>query len=300
MALQNPISPHVPPFLVEAVSACLLEQGIAVEDITFSTKGAFKKAYNTDIGSFSMEEERGKMCVTATINRDGLYDLLPEGLFHQTRGMQAVRTVREAVDEHKKYNEEEKNARKFFTPFEEMIYRYRILTEVSERNALYRVENKQFVQQLLEFWNINNKLPSGETFRMAMTMPYLNYVKGDKAQTATALSYILNKEVTIHEVEKYVFDENEQLVGLENMYLGVNAVLGNKNNEIMYGWNIVIHDFEDGEIAQFVTEEPMGKLLSRFAEIFIPMDRDVYFDFNMSEQKMEHERDYILGYGCTI
>ena len=102
-----------PPFISEAVCAELLQK-VSFDNIKTSQAGSFKKSFSNDIEKFELEEYRDSAEFKITLNRDGIYDLLPEGLFHQTLGGKKIRTVLEAVTENKRFKDEEKNARKFF------------------------------------------------------------------------------------------------------------------------------------------------------------------------------------------
>ncbi|MBK7098625.1 MAG: hypothetical protein IPH58_10065 [Sphingobacteriales bacterium] len=129
------------PFRSEAVCASLLEAGISIEQIKTSQKGAFRKSYGGDIEKISIADYKDQYNIDIALNRDSIYDKLPEGLFHQTKGGRYVKTVKDAVDEHKMFREEERYARRFFAPIEQMIFRYRIYTEQAEREALYDLQN---------------------------------------------------------------------------------------------------------------------------------------------------------------
>jgi len=287
------------PFLAEAVCACLIEQGVLAEDMSITIKGAFKKSYSNDVAALHIDDERRRINASLIINRNGMYDLLPEGLFHQTRGMMAVRSVQDAVQEHRKYREEERYARKFFAPLEEMVFRYRIEAERSERSALANVKNEQLTESLFEFWNIEKNLPKKEALRMLKLMPYVNTIKGSAEAITEGLKFILDKDVYIEETQKRntgpVHAPAAQ--SLDNMRLGTNSVIGSNSDEYMYGWTIRIALPAD-DVEAYVDDAPLDRLLTRFAEIFIPIDRDVWFEFDTMDKVNEHE--YILGYGCTI
>lgn len=294
------LSSGTSPFLTEAVCASLIEQGIKLEDIDLTLRGGFKKAYHTDIEKIEIEELKGIPVASVWVNRNSLYDILPEGLFHQTKGMQAVHNVRLAVEEYKKFNEEEMYARKFFSPLEAMILRYRVLAEIYERKVLYNEEEEKLSGYLFDFWKIEKSLPKEEAIRLIHLMPYLNEIKGNIKATEVALSYILNQIVEIVEIEKHSTSKSENMVPLKEMRLGMNSVTGNNSNEIFTGWLIQLMDIKEESLEQYVDNAPFGKLLMRFSEIFIPVDRDIYFDFKVGASDVGKECSYILGYGCTI
>ncbi|MCH5720992.1 hypothetical protein [Niabella hibiscisoli] len=109
-------------FLAEAVFASLEEAGHGASDIKAFNKGGFKKGFSNDVEQVLIEESGNRVSFEMALNRDGIYDLLPEGLFHQSKGNTRVNSVQDAVEEHKQFKEEEKLARKFFTPLEQLLF----------------------------------------------------------------------------------------------------------------------------------------------------------------------------------
>ncbi|WP_346237422.1 type VI secretion system baseplate subunit TssG [Niabella insulamsoli] len=286
-------------FLAEAVCASLIEQGLSFDHIDIELAGAFKKKFSPDVERVAIDESPGGVRADIKINRDGFYDILPEGLFHQTRGMQVVRNVQDAVLEHRKYKDEERQARKFFNPLEEMIFKYRVWAELSERKALFKEQSEQLVNELFEFWNIEKTLPRREALRMIALMPYLRNIKGDKQATADALAFILNRNVVITDIKKRTVSARDAAPAMQNMRLGHNTVLGNHSNEVIYAWQVDVEGVAGESVGAFVAGAPKGKLLKRFAEIFIPIERDLFFEFDLKKPEGQ-QCNYILGYGCAL
>ncbi|WP_288427487.1 type VI secretion system baseplate subunit TssG [uncultured Spirosoma sp.] len=69
--------------------------------------------------------------------RDGLYDYLPEGLFHQP----TVDDDRKFAQEIDEQDRRERAARRFFRPLEQEFYRLGVLLELEERKYLLTEEN---------------------------------------------------------------------------------------------------------------------------------------------------------------
>ena len=70
---------------VEIILADLVAKGMPMEDLVVIPKGLFKRNFHRDIDEVQLTEydyHKGER-VVLEINREGLYDALPEGLFHQ-------------------------------------------------------------------------------------------------------------------------------------------------------------------------------------------------------------------------
>lgn len=77
------------------------------------------------------------------VYRDGLYDYLPEGLFHQ-RTQEDEREFAKEIDEQ---DRREQAARRFFRPIEQEFYLQGLLLELEERKYLITEENLQQNEQ---------------------------------------------------------------------------------------------------------------------------------------------------------
>lgn len=105
----------------EVVAAELIEHGINQEDITFNFKGIKRRAYSRDIANIKLptdDDENYKFI----INRESIYDSLPEAIFHQPLNSKPFKSKAEILDEIKIQREEEIEARKFFNPIENVLF----------------------------------------------------------------------------------------------------------------------------------------------------------------------------------
>lgn len=288
------------PFRCEAVCASFLEAGISIEQIKTNPKGTFRKSYGDDIEKISVEDNKDQYNIDIELNRDSIYDKLPEGLFHQTKGGRYVKTVKDAVDEHKKFREEERYARSFFAPIEQMIFRYRIYTEQAEREALFDLQNGKLNSGFYRFWGLEDDLPQPEVGKLLYLMPYGFFIRGNEEATIAALNYILNKEVQLEKsVQPDCFSLND-FVSMPSCRLGMDTVLGHSTSEIIPVWTFKIGKVRADEIIDFVEGAPYGKLLKRFSEVFVPVEIDVVFDFIAVENGENEFFNSVLGYGVCI
>ncbi len=119
-------------------------------------QGLFARNYRPDVGvgtggtsvqvgtvhTFDGEEPNADMLDHPTflnipVYRDGLYDYLPEGLFHQ----KTEADEREFAKEIDEQDRREKAARRFFRPIEQEFYLQGLLLELEERKYLITEEN---------------------------------------------------------------------------------------------------------------------------------------------------------------
>lgn len=279
----------------EVVCAELLGNGMTFDRLQYLPNGSFKKSYRSDIDSIS-DMENG---IAITVNRDGIYDKIPEGVFHQTKGNSGTR-VSDMVAEHKRYKAEEKNARRFFNPIEQEFFRYKLMVEENERSLTGSLQDENMLQLLRQFWNLEEALPQDAVNRFIQMLPWCATIKNNLFLTAQTLSFILNKNVVATEGVT-----EEQLVATENPLLGegvlgMNMVAGCSCLEFSVVWNFSITDINAAEIAFYTPHHSYGKLLKKFEEYFLPIEVDAHYHYETKTEEETLANEVVLGYNLTL
>lgn len=122
-------------FKAVAKAAELIEGGNYQSDqIMVLPVGPRQMAYAKDIGnhSFYYSESKRKDCLIIETNQEGFYDMLPEGLFHAAPAGSAGLSEQEMIEDVQARRAEEKDARKFFMPFEAEVNHLRTMLQLYE------------------------------------------------------------------------------------------------------------------------------------------------------------------------
>ena len=286
----------------EAFCAALLDNHIYFDDLTIEFAGAFRRTYRNDIESVTIESRDYKNDkITLVLNRDGIYDKLPEGLFHQSLGSSRTAALRDMISEHRRYKEEERAARKFFQPVQQEIFRFAVMAEQEERDILFSMLNGQVSEAFFRFWDIDEELPRKPAEAMIRMMPLQQRIKSDKMLIAKSLQLCLEKPVSVTESTISTQHCKDSLfrTGGGSM-LGMDTITGAIFAETSKRWTFTIHDLTSAETALYVEKKPLGQFLTRFSEIFLPLDIDSRFEFEPVDKDDEKEAEYIMGYGFYI
>lgn len=279
----------------EAFCAALHDNGIYFDDLVVEFAGSFRRAYRSDIDKVISED--GK--ITLVLNRDGFYDKLPQGLFHQPLGSSRTAVLKDMVAEHRRYKAEERAARKFFQPIQQEIFRYAVMAEQEERDILFSTLNGQVPDAFFHFWDIAPDLPREPAEALIRLMPLQKRIKGDKQLIAKSLELCLTRKVTVAEKTVQQQPSHCSFFTSGEGLLGVDTIAGDMYTEMSKWWTFIIHDLSVDEISQFRETEPMGKFLSRFKEIFIPIEIDARFEYHQTTST-KSENEYIMGYGFYL
>lgn len=213
-------------YRVESMIAFWLEnEGGNINSITIHPLNTFQRSYKSDVLDISILNNQHHI----EISREGLYDMLPEGLFHEGK-RKAQKTTEESVEESIRYRQEERAARKFFLPLEQEFYRQRIWLEHLELKASLNSINSQNVSMFLKFWGIQADLFSLEqnNFMLAV-LPNIHRIAGNLILSAYCLEVLIQANVSIHaaEVKEHELSSDDHLVSvLGDTILGVDSSLG--------------------------------------------------------------------------
>ncbi|RPD43303.1 type VI secretion system baseplate subunit TssG [Chitinophaga barathri] len=282
-------------YKASVLAAELVEAGFDVEDIFIWPSGNSRRNFAKDVLNVEWFTPAGgnKQLLCIRSSREGLYDMLPEGLFHRSVPYSSTRTTEEIIDQIKRHKQEEKDARKFFLPLEAEINLFRILIELREN----KIDKKNIYDDLIRIfhpaWEIFSLLDQQQANIFLHMIPYLHETKGDMDKLANITSLLLQMPVNI--------DIRTALPGT-----AADFMQGNRAGECTLGVDMICGDsFTEGDEEIVVTAGPVSALEalqllpgSRFEKIvqwlvayFVPAGMEVRLESVIREE----ERGMILG-----
>lgn len=213
---------------VEVMVANWLEnQRATMDSILIKPVGTFLRPYNRDVITVEPAEASHKDKVVVQISREGIYDMLPEGLFHEAR-QKRHRSTGEAIEETRRYAREERDARHFFLPLEQEFYRQRFWIESTELKFWLHSRQPDNIKLLMRFWQLDPAdFTQEQSTILVSLLPQLHHIVGDMPLTAQCLEAILHEKVRITTTQdKQVEIDGSLLSVLGEAVLGEDATLG--------------------------------------------------------------------------
>jgi hypothetical protein len=250
----------------EALAASLLDNSAGLADssqVLVRPLGHLNRAGGREVmqvsgAAFNAE---GKELVYLDINREGLYDTLPEMLFlHlEADGEDALEKARQLAGQ-------QERARRFFLPFEESFYRARIDLEQAERSAL-----KNLAALLVNMYGLQ-EVPEAAGRQalqaLALALPFISQVAGDLDATASLLTAMLHRQVHITPGGAKPFGIPEALQSrLGEGLLGVDLLLGDAGCDGLRCLQITIGQVLPQEVEDWL---PGGKQRRLLEEHLLP------------------------------
>lgn len=263
-------------------------------EVLIHPSGLFQRSYRRDVGAVLVGnadaltqdlpeiDERRRTYLNIEVHRDGLYDYLPEGLFHQpvNRG----RDQKEIFDDIDEQARRQRAARQFFQPFEQEFFLQRTLLELEERKYQLNEENLRRNNQgdvLRQFWGIPaDLLTTRQLHNLLHLLPITHRIVPNRALVTECLTLLLGVPVQlrtipplIHLIERSPGDEpisNE----LSRAELG-NFSLDGAYQDTMPAVEISIGPLNKRQLNNFLTGGRSRAVLDLLIGYLLPAELDV-------------------------
>lgn len=293
------INDHKSALKPEVIVASLIEMGISRDEIIVSFIGQHKRNWSKDISDVEyLNLKNGEEKVQVKINQDGIFDSLPEVLFHKIQN-ENIDSGEEMANESKNLRAEEKEARSFFMPMENEIFSQNIKLANNETSILKNIHSDLLHGLIPDFWKIDSSISKEFANKIISVLPLAYKIAGDFDLTAQCLSYILNEKVeletnttnNINSEEKYSdmnsSGSNSGILGYSA--LGIDTVCGQSENDFSYQLDVKIGPLENISAHDCLESGPIYKVLNCFYDYFIPVELTVNTQF-----RMDSESNYLL------
>jgi len=270
---------------------------LSENDIIISNKSTFNRPFRRDIISIDNISILDKIILN--LSRSGLYDYLPEGLFHSGS---TKKELESNVSKRKKQKKQEQDARIFFAPIENEFFKQRLLIECNERELLNDFYSFQD-DFLINFWEIDKSIPKNYLVKLIKLLPYSHKIIGDFELTRLSLEKILGEKVHFKKGFSNIMIESENKES-NDFKLGVNLVLNSTYTKVLSPLlEVTIGPISESIINNFVKKDRVMKFINNFYNYFIPLEYDVKTQFivpNKNSFQLGNVNSAIIGISTNI
>ncbi len=297
-------------FKLEAVAANIVRYYGDQSKVMIRRVGINDRAYLKDIKNISVQlNDLDDETVVLETYREGIYDYLPEAVFHPPSLGFNGRNIDSVVKEIRKQKNVEQSARNFFQPFELEIFYAEVNSLLKEAEIFDSSDHYGALLDILaELWPILKKLDKSSAETFIHILPFLYSVKGDKSWIERFLSYFLGTDVKIAFVPNTVdtAQENSGSFQLGSGSLGVTSILSGDHQDGNLNWEISIGAIDYEEIEKYVEGHPFRVLLKEIYDIFMPVNvmvKEKFIVDNTAEAFVigkEKKNTNVLGYSTFL
>ncbi|HET9505130.1 MAG TPA: type VI secretion system baseplate subunit TssG [Hymenobacter sp.] len=280
---------------LEAIVAELLAQGYALEDFLVRPVGLFARRYRRDLGEVYEESfERRHRVVVRTVlemHREGLYDALPQQVFHQPGSGQGQPVgTREMVEDSRAQRRREKATRLFFLPFEQEFFRFRVGIEQEERRYFTSRATHWYNEALAQFWGLADAgLPPAVLTNLLYLLPLAHTIVGDLARTRHCFESVLGQPVQLRVLPPQRHALPAAPAGalptsgtLGYLSLGTDMVLGGDYYETLPALEISLQRLTVPALEAYLTGAWPARALALLCEYFVAFETDVVVRYEMA------------------
>lgn len=272
----------------EVIVANLIMHGYDPNQMLLIRKGAMRRGFAKDIEhiEFQFSEHDLRDYLNIYINRESIYDILPEGLFHQPINKSKSKQKDDILDEIKHHRQEEFFARKFFQLFEVEVDR--ALTDIYlwELGFYRRMSNKNFTNIFLAHWPILKYFNSRQSILFIYILSILHKVRNQHSEVEDIISIILDVPVKISSTKILHKDVDQDSyksqIGIAS--LGVNFVLGDLFDDGIDDLKVTIGPISAKKMNYFMPPNKGGFILDKLCDLLLTADAFIVKDFKISPE----------------
>jgi len=261
-----------PDLKAEFIASALLENAIPPGQILFRPLGDFKRRSHRDIENTRELELGNFKGQVIESNRSGIYDHLPEQLFHLPSSV-SLNTVKKKVDEIRLQREKEQKSRLFFLPLEQEFFLNRVSLARLEQCAWELGPDSGLLEELKTFWQAPSSLDENVFVQLLPLLPLVSENRGnlDKAAEIMTVALRLPVEIQIIFGLKYHFESN---ASMGDALLGADTSLGGELDTYLPQVNVGIEVPDPAALDKYLHNKNFDALVTWLLGWFIPVEYD--------------------------
>ena len=284
---------------LEALLLKYIKEGKSFDDFVIAPRGLIGRSLEPDVISIQPHKSTKTKLETGKINiavrRNGLYDALPEGLFHE---------IVQTEEDQKLIKQKTEAARTFFLPYEQEFFKVRFLIEQYERALTDGHDTFFQAKAYSRLWNIAENLTDAQIRKLLRILPFVPNIVGNLALTAHCFELLIDKPVsllkrlpTINALE----DTFQTTLGKHS--LGKTTILGSAYYDGTPSLELIIKEIAGPNLIQYLPGGEKRKFLDYVKDFLIPFDVAFMISCQLKRNFMDFElqnENSRLGYSCQL
>jgi len=257
-------------FRGEVIAAGAVDNGFDRDRVLLKRREGKSRETDKEIADIEYKEDYegdGSNILLIKTNRRGMYDNLPEALFHSGLGLKHY-NKENLLETIRRQDKEEFYVRRFFSLYETEIDRSRI--EISRIEFEYDRPNRHrtYVNTLGQFWSVIYQMDTRAAILFSRTIPYIAEIRNRYANISQALSLIMGYSINIKPFRREIkVKMDTPRMGM--MKLGINSTLKGKQYEKYASVEI---NMPADAIKDLLPQARKRKIIEALLEFFMPED----------------------------
>lgn len=297
-------------FRAEVIAAEMIENDTPADRVLIVPLGALNRPQRKDIEGVEQEisEYDNKEYVLIKTHKEGLYDKLPEGLFHTPISYASERTEQKVVEAIKQHRLEEKTARKFFLPFDASINHVRVLISLYEIQLDKKFHFNQLVNIFSEHWEIFQYLDVLQANLFLQFLPLIHRIRDDWKAIEVLFELMFGAPAKLMmqvQKEQINADLDSALVysKVGAGTLGVDITTGNCFEGGDFAEMLITFGPLSAEqVTHFTGEKKQEKVVLLLCDYLLPADMDIIIQYDLAkkDQSFYLSEAQAVGNNCEM
>ncbi len=296
-------------FKAEVIAAEMIENNTHADKILIVPLGAMNRPQSKDIRSVTKEVSGydNKEYILIQTNKEGLYDKLPEGLFHTYIPYSADKNEKRVTEGIKQHRIEEKVARTFFLPFDVALFDARVQIALYEYQLDKKFHNNHLINIFKPHWQIFQYLNVLQSNIFLQFLPLIHIIRDDWQAIETLFELLFLTPAKLLMQNQARQNKTDK-----------NSVVHSAKSDNLLGFDIILGDAAEGAgfaeievtfgpmsaegVKNFTVEQQQEKIVQLLCDYLLPADMDVVIKYDF----IESDRSFILpeegktSNNCTI
>jgi hypothetical protein len=264
-------------FLAGIVAAELVDRGVPADAIFFRNESTFRRAVANDIADVSWNADgtgEGVDLLVFDLNREGIYDMLPEALVHTQARKQ--RSDEAAYKHGRELRRQEREARRFFSPLENEFHHRSLQLELTERELLKHSNPRRNREFFNYFFEDGAALSDQQLLVLMHILPLSHKIRGDEVLIGLCVSRILGCKAR---VERRWMQRGYRLPAaavrrLGDATLGTDSVLSDRLTMPVNSYELHIDEVAEREYPSFTGKGRHLNVLKFILPYFFPANAE--------------------------
>jgi hypothetical protein len=272
-------------FKAEVVAAELINGQVPAEQIIIVLLGSGKRTFRKDVDAVKDEisDFNNKEYTVISTHKEGIYDMLPEGLFHSPALPKSAITQKEIIESIKKHKIEERNARRFFLPYEAGINHLRIQMALYESRLDNGAYHTELVNVFKDYWDIFQYLDSNQSNIFLQILPLIHDIRDDYSVASTIFELLFSLPVHIYcRHQEGAKSAVPAFSCLDDTLLGINFTTGHALYDAGEEDIIVnIGPIHNEQLSEFADGRRNSKIVELLCDYLLPVHVDIIVKFEL-------------------
>jgi type VI secretion system protein ImpH len=291
-------------FRAEVIAAEMIENDTPADRVLIVPLGALNRPQSKDIEGVEQEisEYDNKEYILIKTHKEGLYDKLPEGIFHTPISYTLSKNEHEVAEAIRRHRTEEKAARNFFLPFDAGINNVRALIALYEIQLDKKFHFNQLVNIFKEHWDIFQHLNVLQANLFLQFLPLIHKMRDDwrAIEVFFELMFQTPAKVTMQVQRKQSNTDGDAALIYSEIgkgALGVDITTGDCFEGGDFAeMKITFGPLSAKQVTHFTGSQHQEKVAMMLCNYLLPADVDIVLEYDIEKE----DRGFILNEARTI